>query len=106
MSRFVTIQALLQLKSPAANEPLRDVLAGKIRAEKVAEGEEIEPRGQVKFSPGDKEISLKYADETNCAIVLSKVGDAESLPIIRKLQSRAAEVDKKPLAMAVKRLEN
>lgn len=91
-SRFRTLSALADHGGEASIAVLRKCLASEIPVRELDEQLLEEPGGQVSFSPSQLEIPDGASVEAGAAIVLSMLGDRESLPLIEN-QAAAAKTE-------------
>ena len=100
----MTLRALGEAPVAIGRPLLRSVLASSDPIRPLAEEEEAEPGGLVRFRPGDDEM-LRGSDQAIAGLLLARQGDTESLPAIRRLARGATDEDGAILREAVGLLE-
>jgi hypothetical protein len=104
INRRRTLRALGEIKGAACINVLRSVLAGNIKPRELPKDETTEPGGMVSFGPNDSEVKKEVSDSAYAALILSKLGDKESLAAIRTLVEKAQGEEKTVLETAIKNL--
>jgi hypothetical protein len=99
-----TLRFLGELREPQAIALLRKAAAAEIRPRALAAGEEVEPPGEIANDPEDELPFPSASDAARAALILARLGDAESQAMIRQAWEKAEPADREALREALRLL--
>ncbi|MDQ7822500.1 MAG: hypothetical protein RDV48_06860 [Candidatus Eremiobacteraeota bacterium] len=105
VSRYIAFLNLEALGSGQAINAIRQVLRDEVPLRHIRKEEETEPGGMAAFHTEHREMDLNCSDRAYAALVLARLGDRASLPLIRHHAGREQGNDFKVLMEALVLLE-